>query len=261
MAGTILFAFQIYCDFEGYSQIAIGSAQVLGFHLNQNFRTPYLCTDIKDFWKRWHISLTSWFRDYLYIPLGGNRKGRRRKYLNTIIVFLISGLWHGASWHFVVWGWINGVYNILQDATGSVRQRLYRLLKIDTRSFVWKCFCGFVTFILIDISWLFFRASGMRQSVYILEKIWNDLNIFYFFSDGFYCIFGSAKKLAIVVCSFLIMIFIDVLRKRQFDLKDYILKQQIIFRWVIYFLTILIIMLWGTYGSDYGQTQFIYFQF
>lgn len=104
MAATVLFAFQIYCDFEGYSQLAIGSAQVLGFHLNPNFRTPYLCTSIRDFWQRWHISLTSWFRDYLYIPLGGNRKGKIRKYVNTMIVFLVSGLWHGASWHFVVWG-------------------------------------------------------------------------------------------------------------------------------------------------------------
>ncbi len=104
MAATILFAFQIYCDFEGYSQLAIGSAQVLGFHINQNFKTPYLCTSIRDFWQRWHISLTSWFRDYLYIPLGGNRKGKLRKYCNTMIVFLVSGLWHGAGWHFVAWG-------------------------------------------------------------------------------------------------------------------------------------------------------------
>lgn len=104
MTATILFAVQIYCDFEGYSQLAIGSAQVLGFHINQNFKIPYLSTSIQDFWQRWHISLTGWFRDYLYIPLGGNRKGKVRKYLNTMIVFLVSGLWHGASWHFVVWG-------------------------------------------------------------------------------------------------------------------------------------------------------------
>ena len=101
---NVLFAFQIYCDFEGYSQLAIGSAQVLGFHINENFRTPYLSTSVRDFWQRWHISLTSWFRDYLYIPLGGNRKGKLRKYFNIMIVFLVSGLWHGASWHFVAWG-------------------------------------------------------------------------------------------------------------------------------------------------------------
>lgn len=101
---TILFGFQIYCDFNGYTQIAIGSAEMLGYKLNENFDSPYMACSVKDFWRRWHISLTSWFRDYLYIPLGGNRKGKWRKELNTLIVFLCSGLWHGASWHYVIWG-------------------------------------------------------------------------------------------------------------------------------------------------------------
>lgn len=105
----VLFAFQIYCDFHGYTQIAIGSAEVLGFHLQENFNAPYLASNIKDFWRRWHISLTSWFTDYLYIPLGGNRKGRLRKYMNTLIVFLSSGLWHGAAWGYIVWGGVTGV--------------------------------------------------------------------------------------------------------------------------------------------------------
>lgn len=101
---TILFAFQIYCDFQGYTQLAIGSALVLGIRINENFNTPYLAGSIKDFWRRWHISLTSWFTDYLYIPLGGSRKGKLRKQLNTMLVFLCSGLWHGAAWHYIAWG-------------------------------------------------------------------------------------------------------------------------------------------------------------
>lgn len=117
---AILFAFQIYCDFDGYTQIAIGSAKVLGFDLNQNFDTPYLGTSVRDFWKRWHISLTSWFRDYLYIPLGGSRKGTIRKYINTMIVFLCSGLWHGAAWHYVAWGGLNGLYCIMESAPPPV---------------------------------------------------------------------------------------------------------------------------------------------
>ena len=104
--GVILFAFQIYCDFNGYTQMAIGSARVLGFKLNQNFDSPYMAVSVKDFWRRWHISLISWFRDYLYIPLGGSRKGKLRKQINTMIVFLCSGLWHGAAWHYVMWGGI-----------------------------------------------------------------------------------------------------------------------------------------------------------
>lgn len=104
LACIVLFAFQIYCDFHGYTQIAIGSAEILGFHLQENFNAPYLASNIKDFWRRWHITLTSWFTDYLYIPLGGNRKGRLRKYINTLIVFLCSGLWHGADWGYIIWG-------------------------------------------------------------------------------------------------------------------------------------------------------------
>ncbi len=261
MAATILFAFQIYCDFEGYSQLAIGSAQVLGFHINQNFKTPYLCTSIRDFWQRWHISLTSWFRDYLYIPLGGNRKGKLRKYGNTMIVFLVSGLWHGAGWHFVAWGGVNGIYNIVQDLTDSVRQKVYQILKIDTTAFFWKCFCGFVTFFFIDISWLFFRADGIGQSVSMLRKIWNELNPWYFFSDEFYNLFGTAKDVAVTLFSLFIIALIDVFRRRGFDLRGYLLEQQIIYRWVFYFAVIFIIMLWGAYGSGYEQTQFIYFQF
>lgn len=112
---AILFAFQIYCDFGGYTNIARGSACVMGFHLMNNFRQPYLAQNIKDFWRRWHISLTSWFTDYLYIPLGGNRNGRHRKYLNILIVFGVSGLWHGASWNFIVWGLLHAIYQIIGD--------------------------------------------------------------------------------------------------------------------------------------------------
>ena len=115
LMSTILFAFQVYCDFEGYTKLAIGSAEVLGYKLNNNFKTPYMAFSVKDFWKRWHISLTSWFRDYLYIPLGGSRKGKLRKQINTFIVFFCSGLWHGAAWHYVVWGVLNGLLSILED--------------------------------------------------------------------------------------------------------------------------------------------------
>ncbi len=260
-AATMLFAVQIYCDFEGYSQLAIGSAQVLGFRINQNFKTPYLSTNIREFWKRWHISLTNWFRDYLYIPLGGSRKGRGRKYINTMIVFLISGLWHGASWHFVVWGGVNGFYSIIQDSTESVRKKVYRFLKIDTEALFWKCFCGFVTFFLIDISWLLFRSPGVRQAISILYKICNGFNPWYFFSDDFYNIFGSAKNFSIIVFSLAAVVGVDMVRKKGVSLKEYLLKQQIVYRWSIYLILIFIIMLWGAYGNDYEQTQFIYFQF
>ena len=178
-----------------------------------------------------------------------------------MMVFLVSGLWHGASWHFVVWGGINGIYNVLQDVTESFRQQIYRILKIDTDVFLWKCFCGLATFFFIDVSWLFFRASGMRQAIAILKKIWHDLNLWYYFSEDFFNIFGSTRDLAIMFLSFTVIFLIDIFRRIGFDLKGYLLRQQIVYRWVAYFTIIFIIMLWGAYGSDYEQTQFIYFQF
>lgn len=150
---------------------------------------------------------------------------------------------------------------MVQDATGHIRHKLYQFLRIDTESFFWKCFCGFITFFFIDISWLFFRSSGMYQSISILKKIRNDFNPWYFFSDEFYNIFVTVKSFAIIIFSFAIILLIDIFRRRKFDLKNYLLKQQIIYRWIIYFTIIFIIMLWGAYGVDYGQTQFIYFQF
>lgn len=261
LVATILFAIQIYCDFEGYSQLAIGCARVLGFHINQNFDTPYLCTSVKGFWKRWHMSLTSWFRDYLYIPLGGNRKGTFKKCINIIIVFLVSGLWHGASWHYVIWGGINGIYNVIEDITSETRKKIYNTFRIDTDAFLWKCFCGLISFILIDITWLFFRAPGTQEAITIFIKICCDFRLKYFFSDNFYLLFGSTKAFAMIIISCIIVFIIDILRRKKIDIIMKILNQQIIYRWIIYFAVIFIILLWGAYGSGYEQTQFIYFQF
>ena len=128
--GAIAFSIQIYCDFAAYSTIAIGAAKVMGFELMENFDTPYFAKSIKEFWRRWHISLSSWFRDYLYIPMGGKRKGKIRKYFNLLVTFLVSGLWHGASWNYVVWGGLHGVYQIFGEITAPVRKKLVKILQM-----------------------------------------------------------------------------------------------------------------------------------
>lgn len=140
LTSVILFAFQIYCDFNGYTLIAIGSARVLGINLNPNFDSPYLGLSVKDFWRRWHISLTSWFRDYLYIPLGGSKKGKFRKQINTMIVYLVSGLWHGAAWHYVLWGGINGAFSVIEDITKPIRNAIIKKLKINDQALLYKVF-------------------------------------------------------------------------------------------------------------------------
>ena len=134
IVATVLFAVQIYCDFSGYSVIAMGAAKILGIQLMENFDAPYLSASVAEFWRRWHISLSSWFRDYLYIPLGGNRKGKIRKYINLLITFGVSGLWHGADWSYVIWGLLNGVWQVIGDLLTPFKKKAARILDIKEDS-------------------------------------------------------------------------------------------------------------------------------
>lgn len=258
---TILFAFQIYCDFNGYTQIAIGSAMVLGFKLNPNFDAPYMGSSVKDFWGRWHISLTSWFRDYLYIPLGGSRKGKIRKQLNTIIVFLCSGLWHGAAWHYVVWGGLNGVFSVFEDIFKPVENKIIKKFSVNTEMFMYKLLRRLITFVLIDFTWLFFRAPDLSTALLILEKIKNDFRLAWLINFDFVGLFSSSYVLMTTLIPLLIIIVVDTLKYYGKDIKAAIFGQQIVFRWIIYIGIMLSILYWGFYGTGYEQTQFIYFQF
>lgn len=258
---TILFAFQIYCDFNGYTQIAIGSAKVLGFKLNQNFDTPYMGKSVKDFWRRWHISLTSWFRDYLYIPLGGSRKGKIRKQINTMIVFMCSGLWHGAAWHYVVWGGLNGIFSIIEDLLKPIKEKVDNKLSINTSAFMYKVFQRVVTFILIDFTWLFFRATNFKTALHMLRMMIDDFRLAWLINFNFIDAFSSSYELMTVMIPLLIIIVLDILKYYGKDVKAAILNQQIAFRWIIYAGIMLAILYWGLYGTGYEQTQFIYFQF
>lgn len=158
---TVLFAVQIYCDFSGYTDIAIGCARIMGIKLMQNFKNPYTATNIKDFWRRWHISLTSWFTDYIYIPLGGSRCSKAKHYANIFIVFLVSGIWHGAAWTFILWGVMHGVYQIIGNITSKPRSRLWAKLKVDEKGYFFMWGRRIITFILVCIAWMAFRANSL----------------------------------------------------------------------------------------------------
>jgi len=166
---TMFYSFQIYCDFSGYSDIAIGAARVMGFKLMDNFKTPYLSKTIAEFWKRWHISLSTWFKDYLYISLGGNRVALPRMYLNLFLVFLISGVWHGASWMFVIWGALHGIYLII----GKEKDKFIKRLSIKKKlpDVVNKSIQIFLTFALVTFAWIFFRATTLTQAIDVIKKI------------------------------------------------------------------------------------------
>ncbi len=168
---TYFFAFQIYCDFSGYSDIAIGSARILGFDLMENFRQPYFTRSISEFWKRWHISLSTWFRDYLYIPLGGNRVVKWRWYYNLMVVFLVSGLWHGANWTFVVWGALHGFYLIFSIWTQTGRARMREWFGLSRRPRLEALWQTVVTFHLVLVAWVFFRANSLSDALLILNNM------------------------------------------------------------------------------------------
>ena len=168
---TMLFAVQIYCDFSGYTDIAIGCARIMGIRLMQNFNHPYVATTIKEFWSRWHISLSTWFKDYLYFPLGGSRCSKPRHLMNLMIVFLVSGLWHGAAWTFVIWGAIHGIYQIIGTLTIKKRNALLGKVGLSEKSAVVVWVRRAVTFLLVCFSWLFFRANSMGDAVVLLGKL------------------------------------------------------------------------------------------
>ncbi len=258
---TVLFAFQIYCDFGGYSNIAIGASRVMGFELMENFNTPYMANSVADFWRRWHISLSTWFRDYLYIPLGGNRKGRFRKYVNLMIVFLTSGLWHGASWHFVVWGGINGVYQIIGDLFRPVRDKASELLGIERKTFSHQLLKVIVTFVLIDFSWIFFRADYVGQAFAIIRGMFTRIHLRVLY-DGTLLNLGIDTKQCLVVLGFLlILIAMDICKYLKIDLIEGLSKQGIWFQYAVYFFFIYAILIFGSYGPGYDASEFIYFQF
>lgn len=262
LAAAIGFAFQIYCDFASYSTIAIGAAQVMGFSLMENFHAPYFAESIQDFWRRWHISLSTWFRDYLYIPLGGNRCGRLRSYCNRMATFLVSGLWHGANWTFVVWGGLHGFYQIAGDMTKPLRKRAASMLGLKPDSFSHHLGKMIVTFVLTDIAWIFFRAESIRAAVKYIWRIAVQFD-WWSFMDGSWYIWGMDRQETHVLVFGLLMLFLVdlLLEKKQLRLDRFLADQELWFRWAVLLILLFSVLIFGKYGPDVSQIQFLYFQF
>ena len=249
---TVFFAFQIYCDFSGYSDIAIGSAQIMGFKLMDNFKRPYFSRSIMEFWRRWHISLSSWFKDYLYIPLGGNRVSIPKWYANLFIVFLVSGLWHGANWTFVIWGALHGFYLIIEIITKSLKDKLLNLTNLIKFPKITRLLEIGFTFILVNIGWIFFRANNVTEAFYVLTHLFSDLS---FNIPGLKMglgYFNLAYCLAIIG----FMEFVHLIQEHR-SIRQFLDNKPLLLRWGIYITLILLIVLFGVFDN----TQFIYFQF
>ena len=259
---TFLFGIQIYCDFASYSQIAIGAAKVMGFELMENFNAPYLANSVKDFWRRWHISLSSWFKDYLYIPLGGNRCSRIKKYRNLMITFLVSGLWHGANWTFVIWGGLHGIYQIIGDVLRPVKEKLNQKLAVKTESFSYKFGQIAITYILVSFTWLFFRAESVTAAFDMIRSMFVKFNPWVLFDQSLYTLGLNVTEVHILLVAVVILILVDGVRffKAQ-TIEKFLNEQCLYFRWGIIFFLIFYIFIFGSYGIGYSAQQFIYFQF
>lgn len=261
IVATILFAFQIYCDFAGYSTIAMGASKILGIELMENFDAPYLATSVAHFWKKWHISLTSWFKDYLYIPLGGSRKGKIRKYFNKLVVFLVSGLWHGASMSFVIWGALNGIYQIIGEVLQPIRDKLVRVFRLhrDSLGHKWIHIVG--TFVLVDFSWIFFRAQDTEEAINIIKNMVMVRNPWILFDGSIYGCGLDIKNFWLMIFGIGVLLFADYCKCKGIAIRTVILKQDYWFRWVFIAVSTCLILLFGKWGPSFNEANFIYFQF
>ena len=258
---AILFLFQIYCDFAGYSTIALGAAGILGFELTDNFLAPFFSKTVSEFWKRWHVSLNLWFKDYIYIPLGGSKKGKARKYLNILVVFAISGLWHGAAWSFVAWGLINAVAQIVGELLQPVRDLLVKGLSLNRESFSHKLYRVITTFSLVAFSFIFFRTGSLKVGVEAVKSIFQVKNAWILFDDSLFNLGLDWKNFLIMICSMLIILVADFCKYHGVVIRECIAKQELWFRITVYLAAVLGILVFGIWGSGYDAATFIYFQF
>jgi D-alanyl-lipoteichoic acid acyltransferase DltB (MBOAT superfamily) len=235
---TAFFAIQIYCDFSGYSDIAIGTARLFGFDLMTNFKTPYLSTSIRDFWQRWHISLSTWFRDYVYIPLGGNRVSTGRWWLNVMTTFTVSGLWHGANWTFVIWGGIHGLFYAIE--------KQFEAIKLP------KFLSGILVFTIVCIAWIFFRADTLNDAILLIQNATNFTQVF-----DFQALFINKNYGIYTIIAIGILIIFDILNQQN-EINDWLIQQPKIIRWAIYYFLLFAIVFFGEFTN---APEFIYFRF
>ncbi|WP_188766050.1 MBOAT family O-acyltransferase [Emticicia aquatilis] len=261
---TIFFTFQIYCDFSGYSDIALGSAEVMGFKLMKNFDRPYFSKSISEFWRRWHISLSTWFRDYLYIPLGGNRVSKTRQNFNQFFVFAVSGLWHGANWNFIIWGALHGFYLIFARITQKPRAYFNKITGLEKVPFILKTVQAFTTFCLVAFAWIFFRGNYLEQSQcwHLVTHLFSNLP-----STKEFLTYNYIAKnvfLEFTMVEFLIavglIIFMEIIHYIQRDksIRQIVSNYPTALRWTLYYLFIMAFFILGIFDQP---AKFIYFQF
>ena len=255
---AVFFAVQLYCDFSSYSDIAIGAARIMGFDLMRNFNSPYLSLSLGEFWNRWHISLSTWLRDNVYIPLGGNRKGTLRKCINLMIVFLVSGLWHGAAWHYVVWGGVHGVYQL----AGLLKNKLSDKINAGKprRAAGFGCRAG--TFVLVAAAWVFFRANRCGEAIAFLKNILLKPNA-WALVDGvtLYSMGLDRAQFWLLILAALLLFWVDVQHEKGRHLRKELVQKGPLAVGAVLWAGVMAVLVFGIWGPLYDAAAFIYFQF
>ncbi len=251
----LAYSFQIYCDFAGYSFIAIGAARVLGFRIMRNFRQPYMAVSVSDFWRRWHISLSTWFRDYLYIPLGGSRCGTLRRYINIMIVFAVSGIWHGATLNFLIWGLLFGIYQVLGYALKPVKEKAGRLLGLNAGEGAGRILCMAFTYVLVSVTWLFFRAGSVYEAIDELKRTFSGIRPVQLI-DGTVTGLGlGIMNLIFVIAAIFILITVDIMcEKKDCEVYSLLDRTPAVLRWSAYYLLFTMII----FSCNLSTQEFLY---
>ena len=254
----ILYSLQLYADFAACTTLAQGAALLFGVRITDNFHRPYFSVSIKDFWRRWHISLSSWLRDYVYIPLGGNRKGKIRKNINLLITFLVSGFWHGGALHFVAWGLLHGCYQIVGDLTFRGREKLWRLLGFEKDSKIKKGFRIVATSFLVMLAWIIFRADDLATGTSMIRSIFADFNPWILSGTTIYQLGLTQLEAGVLAFSVLILFAVSLCGEKGIGVGEKIMKTPVLFRYFFYVSAILVIMVFGSYGFGFNASDFIY---
>ncbi|RIA66525.1 D-alanyl-lipoteichoic acid acyltransferase DltB (MBOAT superfamily) [Anaeroplasma bactoclasticum] len=259
LVGTILFSIQILCDFSGYSDIAIGCARCFNIKLSKNFDKPYSAISIKDFWNRWHITLSTWFRDYVYFPMGGSRVNKVRLCINILVVFLLSGIWHGAAWTFILWGLMHGIMRIIGQLIEPLREKAYNKWNINKDSIFIKIIRISITYILVSLTWIAFRSNSLAEMATAYRLLFSSWNLNGEYFNTFKNILNMPLEMAIYIpIAILGLKFIDLIRIefKESKMTPYVLRK------VLY--TVLILLVMGCFiyqKSSNIESAFIYFQF
>ncbi len=255
---AVCYAFQLYMDFSGCVDICRGVSGLFGIELIDNFASPYFAKSNKEFWNRWHITLSSFLKDYVYIPLGGNRKGKFRKYINLLITFAISGIWHGYGLSFIIWGLLQALYQIIGETTLKLRSKVKSFLCVEENSFSDKFYRTFITFNLTTFAWIFFRSEDLMSALEYIGNMLVPTGILALFSEDLYDAGLNAAGFTVVIVNIIVMLYVDYLKKKNINIIDRINKLHIILRWSVYLLLIFNVILFGAYGSGYDPSGFLY---